>query len=131
MIMVNSPLVLLFSKIAKHWQPITIVVLLVYCVISTRNMSAYKGAIEAQAENHKEDVRILNMFHQKEIDEQNRIIKEFEEKMEALIKENEEAVKDLQKRKSTNVSKNIKDFNENPSEIISGIEELWGFTNVQ
>ena len=71
------------------------------------------------------------MFHQREIDEQNRIIQEFEEKMETLLKENEEAVKDLEKRKTTNISKNIKDFNEKPSEIVNSIEELWGFTHVQ
>ena len=129
--MVSSPLTLLLSKAMKHWQPITIVILLVFSILSIRNVSAYKAVIEAQAENHKEDIKILQMFHQREIDEQNRIIQEFEEKMETLLKENEEAVKDLEKRKTTNISKNIKDFNEKPSEIVNSIEELWGFTHVQ
>lgn len=129
--MVKSPLALIFSKISKHWQPITIAVLLVFSVFSARNINAYKAAIEAQAINHKEDVRILRMFHQMEIEEQNRIIEEFETQMEILLRENEEAVKDLERRKASNVSKNIKDFNENPSEIVSSIEELWGFTHVQ
>jgi len=129
--MVSSPLALIFSKIAKHWQAIAIAILLVFSVFSARNISAYKAAIEAQAVNHKEDVRILRMFHQMEIEEQNRIIEEFEVKMETLLKENEEAVKDLEKRKTTNISKNIKDFSENPSEIVNSIEELWGFTHVQ
>jgi len=129
--MVSSPLALVLSKIAKHWQPITIAVLLVFSVFSARNVSAYKAAIAAQAANHKEDVRILRMFHQMEIEEQNRIIEEFAIKMETLLRENEEAVKDLKKRKTTNISKNIKDFNENPSEIVNSIEELWGFTHVQ
>ena len=129
--MFTSALSFLNSKVSKHWQAITIVILLVFSLFSMRNISAYKAAISAQAENHKEDVRILRMFHQREIDEQNRIIEEFEEKMAALIKENEEAVKDLERRKKTNISKNIKDFKENPTEVINNIEELWGFTHVQ
>tara|TARA_Y100000593_G_C4310400_1_gene338053 strand:+ start:612 stop:1001 length:390 start_codon:yes stop_codon:yes gene_type:complete len=129
--MVDQIILPLLKKVLKYWQPITIVVLLVISIFSMRNIKIYKAAFEAQAENHKEDIKILNMFHQKEIDEQEKIIQKYEEKMEALIKENEEAIQELNRRKNININKNIKDFNEKPSEIVKNIEELWGFTHVQ
>ena len=127
----NTLMSSMVSGISKNWKTIAIVVLAVFAVYSYQSTSSYKAAIVAQAENHKEDIRILNMFHQKQIDEQKRIAEEYEEKLRLLEEENAIAVTELKKKKKKAVTTNIKDFTENQQEITDKIKDLWGFTHVQ
>ena len=127
----NTLLSNIISGISKNWKTIAIVMLAVFSVYSYQSTSAYKAAIEAQAENHKEDIRILNMFHQKQIDEQKRIVEEYEEKLKLLEEENVAAIKNLKEKKKKAVRTNIKDFTENQQEVIDKIKDLWGFTHVK
>jgi len=121
----------LLEDFLKNWKTVAIVALSVFSVYSYQSTSAYKAAIEAQAENHKEDIKILNMFHQKQIDEQKRIVEEYEEKLKLLEEENAIAIKNLKEKKKKAVITNIKDFTENQQEVIDKIKDLWGFTHVE
>lgn len=121
----------LLEDFLKNWKTVAIIALSVFSVYSYQSTSAYKAAIEAQAENHKEDIRILNMFHQKQIDEQKRIVEEYEEKLKLLEEENAIAIKNLKEKKKKAVITNIKDFTENQQEVIDKIKDLWGFTHVE
>ena len=71
------------------------------------------------------------MFHQKQIDEQKRIVEEYEEKLKLLEEENAIAIKNLKEKKKKAVITNIKDFTENQQEVIDKIKDLWGFTHVE
>ena len=121
----------LLEDFLKNWKTVAIIALSVFSVYSYQSTSAYKAAIEAQAENHKEDIRILNMFHQKQIDEQRRIVEEYEEKLKLLEEENALAVKELEEKKKKAIKTNIKDFTQNPQEVVNKIKDLWGFTHVE
>ena len=121
----------LLADFLKNWKTVAIIALSVFSVYSYQSTSAYKAAIEAQAENHKEDIRILNMFHQKQIDEQKRIVEEYEEKLKLLEEENAIAVKELEEKKKKAIKTNIKDFTQNPQEVVNKIKDLWGFTHVE
>tara|TARA_R100000808_G_C2034289_1_gene76722 strand:+ start:117 stop:491 length:375 start_codon:yes stop_codon:yes gene_type:complete len=121
----------LLADFLKNWKTVAIIALAVFSIYSYQSTSAYKAAIEAQAENHKEDIRILSMFHQKQIDEQKRIVEEYEEKLKLLEEENAAAMKELEKKKKKAVTENIKDFTENQQEVIDKIKDLWGFTHVK
>ncbi len=129
--MLKSLMSNLLADFLKNWKTVAIIALAVFSIYSYQSTSAYKAAIEAQAENHKEDIRILSMFHQKQIDEQKRIVEEYEEKLKLLEEENAAAMKELEKKKKKAVTENIKDFTENQQEVIDKIKDLWGFTHVK
>ena len=121
----------LLADFLKNWKTVAIIALAVFSVYSYQSTSAYKAAIVAQAENHKEDIRILSMFHQKQIDEQKRIVEEYEEKLKLLEEETAIAIEKLKEKKKKAVITNIKDFTENQQEVIDKIKDLWGFTHVK
>ena len=119
------------SFLAKNWQGVGLVIMLVLFFVTKNDYAALKKSKDVMSQSYEEQLSLIKELHQEEINRRDDVIASYEQLVEKLKEEHLQDLEDLAEEKEKEVEESIKDFEEQPEKLAQEIEDLFGFKYVE
>ena len=117
--------------VLKHWKVIAIVLLAAAIVLKTRyDYHLMESAYTTMIESNKAQVEGLKEIHKTELQEKQLLMESYLGSIAAIEEDYERTLKELEKEQQKKARKYAKKFSEDKEELISDIENTFGFEYV-
>ena len=119
------------SFIAKNWQTLALITLIIFFFLSRNDYGALKKSMEVMTTSYQEQLEVMERLHQKELSLREESIARYEQELADLNQKYAKSLKTLQETKEKDINKFERDFDEQPEQLATEIAEQFGFTYVE
>ena len=117
--------------IKKHWKEILLILLLVGFVLRSKHeANQLRLAHSATEAALQEEIEMLKSIHADEIEQREKALKEYKERLKILEREYEEAQQEIIRLRQEQKEEYIRDFSQDKDALAEAIMIRYGFTYV-
>jgi len=117
--------------LVKNWQGVGLVIMIVLFFVTKNDYASLKKSMDVMSTSYEEQISALELLHQKELAAREEAIAKFERDLTNLTEKYNDSLEDLKKSKEEDIKEFVRDFNEQPEELATAIEEAFGFEYVE
>ena len=111
------------SFIAKNWQTLGLILMIVLFFATKNDYAALKESMEVMSQSYQEQLSLLQELHE--------AIASYETLIEEIEEQHRLDLEQIARAKEKEIQENIRDFDEQPEELLEEIEDLFGFEYVE
>ena len=127
----------LFAKKAWAWLkaywyvPVLLLYTVVVAVVFRRDATAVAEVLAVTKDSYKKQVDVLNETHETEIEERDKILKEYNNVITSIENRHESAVGELDKKKKKRIKELVAEHHNNPHRLSKMLAAAYGITYVK
>ena len=122
----------MWSFLAKYWKEIALAALLfAVCFFWWQDHNSLVRAYDASVESYEVRIRELSASFQRETEKKQEVLEEYKERLAELEAEYEEYRLAVEELKTARIEEFVVLRRENPEQLVSEIEQLFGFEYVE
>ena len=122
----------MWDFLAKYWKEIALAALLfAVCFFWWQDHNALVRAYDASVESYEVRIRELSESYQRETEKKQEVLEEYKERLAELEAEYEEYKTTVEEQKAQRVGELVVLRQEDPEQLVSEIEQLFGFEYVE
>ena len=122
----------MWDFLAKYWKEIALAALLfAVCFFWWQDHNSLVKAYDASVESYEERIRELSASFQRETEKKQEVLEEYKERLAELEAEYEEYRLAVEILKTDRIEEFVVLRRENPEQLVSEIEQLFGFEYVE
>ena len=119
------------SFIAKNWQILALLLMVVLFFMTKNDYAALKKSMDVMSASYEEQLSLLQELHEEELLRRDEAIASYETFIEELEEQHRLDLEEIAKAREQEIEDNIQDFEEAPSELAEEIEDLFGLDYVE
>lgn len=119
------------SFIAKNWQTLGLILMIVLFFATKNDYAALKESMEVMSQSYQEQLSLLQELHEEELARRDEAIASYETLIEEIEEQHRLDLEQIARAKEKEIQENIRDFDEQPEELLEKIEDLFGFEYVE
>ena len=122
----------MWDFLAKYWKEIALAALLfAVCFFWWQDHNSLVRAYDASVESYEVRIRELSASFQRETEKKQEVLEEYKERLAELEAEYEEYRLAVEELKTARIEEFVVLRRENPEQLVSEIEQLFGFEYVE
>tara|TARA_R100001015_G_C4569853_1_gene128117 strand:- start:71 stop:472 length:402 start_codon:yes stop_codon:yes gene_type:complete len=122
---------ILGSFVAKNWQTLALIGVIVLFFVSKNDFGALKKSMEVMTVSYQEQIASMEALHKRELKLREDSIANYEKQLADLTKRFDTALEELQQNKKEDIDRFTRDFDEQPDELAREIQQRFGFNYVE
>tara|TARA_Y100000361_G_scaffold99912_1_gene89717 strand:- start:1947 stop:2348 length:402 start_codon:yes stop_codon:yes gene_type:complete len=119
------------SFIAKNWQVLALVCVIILFFVSKNDFGALRKSMEVMTTSYQEQIASMEALHKRELKLREDSIAHYEKQLADLTQQYDKALIELGESKSQEIRKFKRDFAEQPDELAQEIVNQFGFSYVE
>jgi len=117
--------------LAKYWQTIALIGLVVFLFFSRSNYSALKDSFDVAVFSYESEIATMKALYVEELTMRDDTLRSYEETLNQLKEEYNNTREDLAEARRERVETHVRDFQEQPEVLADKISETFGLEYVE
>lgn len=117
--------------LAKYWQTIALVGLVVFLFFSRNNYSALKDSFDVAVNSYESEIAVMKALYAEELALRDNTLKNYEEMLNQLKEDYNDTREDLEEERKERAEMHVRDFEEQPGVLADKISETFGLEYVE
>ena len=117
--------------LAKYWQAIALIGLVVFLFFSRSNYSALKDSFDVAVFSYESEISALKALYTEELQKRDEALRDYEDELNHLKEDYDNTREDLLKERKKRTETHVRDFEEQPEVLAGKIAETFGLEYVE